>query len=641
MAIDCRQCEDLLLDYLYGELDDASSASVAAHVEGCEACGGRARAWRETMQALDAGKEMGPGPLTASGVLDPFLLGAAESARQALAREMLLERAAPVPRERSPRRVVGLVLAAAAALLIVVGGYYLFVPEKPRVGDGRGGGGAGLIGAAAYAAEVKRLGVQLTVFNDDLAIVRDKRNIVDLRRGENLVRFTDVAEMIDPTSVRFESLTDPVTTQVLEQNYEFDLATPGALLKKFIDREIACETKDGKLVEGYLASYDAASIAGGVLPGEQAPPQVDYVEEETLTREGRMVMKRQVVRRRPASASPGSLVLTAKPGAGETSIVSLDDLTAIRLPEIPKGLLVKPTLVWNVKTEKPGAHDTTLLYQTRGFSWRADYVVTVGAGDVLEWNGWVTVNNNSGTAYADADLKLMAGEVHRVVEQDRRDSQGGLMENAGKSGEPFDRADKAFEEKAFFEYHLYTLSAPTTLNNRQTKQIKLLKADGVKAARRYVFDANRNASRALVELEVWNKKENQLGLPLPKGRVRFRQADPDGDLEYVGEDSIEHTPKDEKLTLDIGAAFDITGERVLRRESSTGRQSTQSYVITVRNHKAAPVRVIVREHPLRGEWAVTTQSHPLDKIDQNTIEFPVDVPANGETVVSYTIRYTG
>ena len=335
--------------------------------------------------------------------------------------------------------------------------------------------------------------------------------------------------------------------------------------------------------------------------------------------------------------SPNTLVLTAEPGKGATSVVSLDDLDSIRLAEMPKGLLVKPTLVWTVKTERPGPHDTNLIYQTAGFSWNADYVVTVGEGDVLDWQGWVTISNNSGTSYPDAKLKLIAGEVHRVSEVNDALTWAGTVVGGNRNA---DRR-KEFEEKSFFEYHLYTLSQPTTLNNNEVKQLDLLRKQGVKASRRYVFDASGNPANAMVELEVWNKKENNLGMPLPKGNVRFRQLDPDGELEYVGADSIEHTPKDEKLTLNIGSAFDVVGERIVRSQTNAGRQSTQSLLIRLRNHKNVPVRVTVREHPGAGsQWEVIAFSLKPEKIDQNTLEFYPEIPANGEVGVSYTIRHT-
>ncbi len=572
MAIPCRQCEEMLLDRLYGELNERDSAEVARHLESCPACASRERAYRETMRALDLLKG------------DAAPAGSVLGARAALEREMLLSGAG---KSREPRRYVGYVLAAAAALLAVVGVSWYVLTSGPG------------IGAPAYGeVAVEQTGYEVTVFNDDLALVKDKRHIVNLAMGANVVKFADVAAMIDPTSVRFESTTDPLTTKVTEQNYEFDLASPEALLKRFVDRKIACVTKDGKIVEGCLASF------------------------------------------RAPAGSPGTIVLTAEPGKGETSVVSVDDLDSVRLGEMPKGLLVKPTLVWKLDTQRPGPHDTNLIYQTSGFSWNADYVVTVGKDDVLDWFGWVTISNNSGTSYPGAKLKLIAGEVHRV--QEAHVGIDGLENFAtGTAATETTIRGKAFEEKSFFEYHLYTLDGKTSLNNAETKQLKLMKAEGVPSTRRYVFDADRNASNALVELEVWNKKENHLGLPLPKGNVRFRQADPDGDLEYVGRDSIEHASKDEKLTLNIGASFDVAGGRILRRESSGSRQRTQSFVITLRNHKPAPVKVTVREHPNAGQpWAVTVKSQEFNKLDQGTVEFPVEVPANGEATVSYTIRYT-
>ena len=596
MAMDCGKCEERLLGYLYGELDDLEAGSVAAHLETCAKCDALERRFRATLGLLDTARETEAVPTASS-----------EAARERLSREILI--AKPGEGRTSyglfdRRYVLGAaaVLLAAIVVYLVAGG-----PERP-------------FGPAGAFAEprVEHVAYELTVFNEDLALVKDRRVIADLGVGEGLVRFTDVASQIDPTSVRFESTTDPVGTKVLEQNYEFDLATPGALLRKFIDEKIQCIAKDGLLTEGYLASYGMGSPA--------------FRPEDVQSQRNRVQRTAPQVWSTPTERS---IVLSSERGRGKTVIVPVDDLTSIRLPTMPKGLQVKPTLVWKLRAGRAGRHDTLLTYQTSGFSWRADYVVTVAQGDVLDWRGWVTINNHSGTRYPDAKLKLIAGDVHKVVEaQPVLVMYNGQRKAGGGRG-----ADKAFEEKAFFEYHLYTLSAPTTLNNMQTKQIKLLGAAGVRATRKYVFEARRNPTNALVELEVWNKKENNLGMPLPKGRVRFRQADPDGELEYIGQDSIDHTPKDEKLTLNIGAAFDVVGERTQVQFSRSGRTRTESYTIRVRNHKTVPVDVTVREHTGGGDWRITVTNTPEKKVDVNTIEFPVTVPANGEKTVSYTIFY--
>ena len=282
---DCQRCEELLLDYLYGELDDAGAEVVAAHLEDCAECAARAREWRSAMGALDALRD------------EQAPVDSTEAAREALAREMLLAR--PAATSRIPRRVFGGALAAAATLLVAFGAWYFLTPppgpspvpktgsqvailQKPGVPPGAfQGRGAENIrrGNQLWAdAVVLHEAYELTVFNDDLALVKDKRRIVNLNRGENTVKFADVAAMIDPTSVRFESATDPLTTKVLEQNYEFDLATPDALLKKYIDRKIACVTKDGQIVEGYLASYEMGSGAA-FDPGGQNEAEAQVFSE--------------------------------------------------------------------------------------------------------------------------------------------------------------------------------------------------------------------------------------------------------------------------------------------------------------------------------------------------------------------------
>jgi len=615
MAAECGSFEELILDYIYGELDESTAKSVAAHLATCAACRQTESRTRATLSRLDALKgERIPGQ-------------SARMIREALTREMLL---APAASEGATHGLFTRrrALAAAAVLLLAAALYIVMNPAGP--GSGR-----------AYAeSEVRHLSYELTVFNDNLALVKDKRLIVNLARGDTLVRFNDVAAMIDPTSVRFTSETDPVTTKVLEQNYEYDLATPEALLRRFIDQKVTCVSKDGQLIEGYLASYDLGSGAGVVRDEEQRIVALNqsYQRRGAPTRQRLMRAEAQqwdTTNEEEAPESGGCIVLSSKPGKGETAIVSIDDLESIRLASIPKGLLVKPTLVWVVKSDRPGPHNTVLSYLTSGFSWNADYVVTVGKGDVLDWQGWVTITNNSGTRYPDTKLKLIAGDVHRVVEGT---GHGGGLGEDQYFGLPEDaEADKAFVEKAFFEYHLYTLNEPTTLNNNQTKQLKLLRAADVKAQRRYIFEADRNPTNAFVELEVWNKKENHLGMPLPKGRVRFRQLDPDDELQYIGEDTIDHTPKDEKVTLKLGSAFDVTGERKAVRQIPRARSRTLTMTVPVRNHKNEPVVVIVREHPNAGDWTITESNVKYEKVNVTTVEFPLEIPANAERAVTYTI----
>jgi hypothetical protein len=621
MPIDCKRCEEMILDHIYGDLDAAASGEVAAHLKGCAACAGKERELRSVLGRLDVlsgGEEMTPGRV--------------EAIRRTLEREAEIDRLTQ-PRRGSygifSRRFV---YSAAAVLLIAIAiTLIMTIPGSDRDG-----------GSLAWAGPVvKHLSYELTVFNDDLALVKDKRQIVQLAKGDSFVRFADVAALIDPTSVRFESITDPAGTKVVEQNYEFDLATPGAIFKKYVDRQVQCIGKDGRETSGFLASYDLGAAQPAYYPNMASEEPFIAVQGNQPIADLGGRMGRQVLTQRrvvPPQPSPGSLTLTSEAGKGQSSIVSMDGLSTITFPTLPGGLLTKPTLVWKVRARKAGMHETLLAYQTRGFSWRADYVVTVNKDDVLDWQGWVTLTNRSGASFPDAKLKLIAGEVHRVTEQ--ADLMMPYAPQAANRAVLRDAVEKKqFEEKTFFEYHLYTLSAPTSLNNNQTKQLKLLKADGVKSERKYIFDANRSATNALVQLVVWNKKENQLGMPLPKGVVRFRQADPDGEMEYIGTESIEHTPKDEKLELMIGSAFDVVGRRVLERESRSGTVYTQSWKFTLHNHKDAPVKVTVREHPSGGQWTLTVTNGKWDKIDQNTLECPVELPANGEAAVNYTIRY--
>ncbi len=434
------------------------------------------------------------------------------------------------------------------------------------------------------------------------ALVKDHRLILNLKEGDNVVRFGDVAATIDPTSVRFLSTTDPVGTQVVEQNFEYDLVNADALLKRFIDKEITCIGRDGAETTGFLAAHDPENI---VLAS--APPDPE--------------------RKKPR----------------ETQILPRRTLQAVRLKEVPADLLVKPTLVWKLHAAKPGRHDTTVSYLCGFVKWSADYVAVVTPGaagqpDLLDLTGWVTLDNGSGTAYEKAGLKLIAGDVNRV-----RDPwaalipqawggaiylRGELAENAPTDGPA---TPKEFVEKSFFEYHLYTLTAPSTIRDKEVKQLALLKRTGVKAERRYVYDPQSDGSRNLaVELIAKNEKENHLGLPLPKGRVTFEEIDSDGESAVTGHTDIDHTAVKEELTLRHGHAFDVVGD--FKQFDRT------HFEMRVRNHQMAQtigVRAVARV-PLVQK--IKQASHAFVMHDVTTAHFDFAVPPNAEVVVKYTVE---
>jgi hypothetical protein len=445
-------------------------------------------------------------------------------------------------------------------------------------------------------------------------VVREVRP-VELQQGVNHLRFTDVAGGIDPTTVSFRSLTAPDTTAVVEQNYEYDLVSAEKLMEKSVGKRIVVKRQAGdgeEAVEGFLLSVgDTYGRGGPVLLTDGGIRLIQGVQDVAL--------------------------------AGDTS-----------------GLVTKPTLVWTVSAEQAGHHDVQVGYQTDGLTWRADYNLLVAADHSrVDVSAWVTLMNESGASYPDARLKLVAGDVQRLRPPERVYFRGG---GGGGSGS----TDEGFQERAFFEYHLYTLGRTTSLPDKSTKQIELFPPKpGVKAGKVYVYNGlpdpwqyvqheygphtDRNIGvlsnpKVGVHLVLSNSLANGLGIPLPAGRIRaYTRDDADGTLEFVGEDVIKHTPKDEQVMVRLGSAFDIVGERRQTAFSVDNNEDhlTESFEIKLRNHKDEPVRVIVKENLYRWmNWEITERSHPFEKQDYRTIHIPVDVEPDGETVVTYTVRYT-
>lgn len=444
------------------------------------------------------------------------------------------------------------------------------------------------------------------------AVVRHLRTL-DLERGRNTVRFSDVAALIDPTTVSFESLTDPKGTRVIEQNFQFDLVNTQKLLEKYIDRTISVDQVRGSGVETFRGTL--LSTAGG------------------------LVLRRE-----------------------DGSVQLLPHNAGVRLPELPGGLITRPTLVWDVASARGGRQKTRVSYQTGGITWWADYNLAYAEGAnanacKLDVGAWVSILNRSGAGYDEAKLKLVAGDVQRAT-------RPGYAAEAMPAARAM-LADKVagFAEKAFFEYHLYTLGRATTLPDRSTKQIELFPvAHGVPCEKKLVYyglapgwrgfrpnpvtDRNvgvQTNKKVDVYLSFRNSKKNNMGMPLPAGRVRVSKADEDGALEFIGEDTIDHTPKDERVLIKLGSAFDVVGERrQLAFHIDTSRRTmTETIEVRLRNHKEEPVTVEVKENLYRWvNWEITDKTHAYRKEDARTVVFPLDVPADGEQVLRYTVRYS-
>ncbi len=444
--------------------------------------------------------------------------------------------------------------------------------------------GAVLAGAAS-AADAPAPSVSLTVYNQNFALVKDVR-VLDLKQGNQEVRIDDVAASIDPTSVHFAALDHPGAVSVLEQNFQYDLASADRLLDRYLNLDVTAVLKDGTTREGTLLSYDGSS-----------------------------------------------LVLSPK-GEGAV-LVNRAEVRDVRLGEIPGGLVVKPTLVWSLASDRSGSERSEISYLTDGVNWHAEYVAVVNQADTgLKLDGWVSLDNKSGATYRNARLKLVAGDVHRVQPPPPVFAPMAKMENVRSAAAP------QFEEHPFFEYHVYALERPATVADRETKQLSLFPGARAGAKKVLTYDGARNPKDVTVQMEFVNSKDNGLGMPLPAGKVRVFKEDTDGALEFVGEDQIDHTPRDEKVRVYLGNAFDVVGERTRTDfKQISDRTREESVKIQVRNHKQDAVEVTIVEH-LSGDWTVTQKSMDFNKKDAATIEFPVKVPAGGSVEVTYTARTT-
>ena len=468
----------------------------------------------------------------------------------------------------------------------------------------------GLMGVAALSLFAQRAGayetitttdskgVSVTIYNDNFGIVKDTRE-VELKDGLNYVSFEDVASQIEPTSVKFRSLTAPNEVIVREQNYRYDLLEPSTILYKSI---------------GKTATF-RQTLAGG---------QVNQFSGKILFA--------------PQPSAGGGLVIES----GDKVILNPEG--QVELTELPPNMFSKPSLLWTIAAEKAGKHRCEVSYQTGGMNWHADYVAVVNDGDSkADLNSWVTLDNQSGGSFKQAGVKLMAGEVHNVPVTPRPRAfaaKSDMMLSAQMVAEP------QFEEKAFAEYHLYTLNGKTDINNKETKQLSLFQAAGIPVNKRYIFDWGTNnfynnqgstTQNAQVKIEIENKQENHLGMPLPAGDIRVMKMDKDGSMEFVGADHIKHTPKDEKIRILIGKAFDIVGERKQMSDERSGHNRKTSYQIELRNHKEGDITCTVVEHAY-GDWKINSSSMPSVKKDSSSFEFTVPIKANSNQTITYEIE---
>ena len=440
-----------------------------------------------------------------------------------------------------------------------------------------------------------QINVELTAYNNNLGLVKDSRRI-NLPEGQGELRFMDVASSIIPETVHVKSLNLSQDFSILEQNYEYDLMDANKLLDKYVGKNV--KLLDFNPYQDRKESTDATLLSNN-------NGQIYSINNEIYL------------------GHPGYKVL----------------------PEIPENLIAKPTLMWvfNNKVNKP--HELEASYLTNGINWKADYVLVIGADDSSsDLSGWVTLDNQTGATYKNAKLKLIAGEVNRALEPMRR-ARGG-MEKAMMLA-----ADSAggFEEKAFFEYHIYDLQRRTTIKNKQQKQISLLEAIGVKTKKElltigqnYYFYSRFNDTQkqpVQVFIKFKNAKESNLGMPLPAGIIRLYKKDTDESMQFIGEDRIEHTPKDENVKIKVGEAFDVVAERVQTDfRQITTKMMESEWEVTLRNHKEEDIMVGVIEPMLNGNWNIISNSHNFIKENAFTIRFDVPVPKNGEVKIKYRVQ---
>nr|WP_295775849.1 DUF4139 domain-containing protein [Rhodoferax sp.] len=444
--------------------------------------------------------------------------------------------------------------------------------------------------------------VAVTIYNENLALVKDQRKL-QLKRGASSLAFRDVSARMRPETALMRSTSAPGSVSVLEQNFDFDLLTPQKLLEKYVGRSV---------------SIIRTNTATGQETTEQA---------QVLSANDGVVLK------------IGNRIETGIPGR-------------IIYGDVPPNLRDRPTLVMALDNSGAQQQDLELSYLTGGLAWKADYVVELNpAEDKLDISGWVTLTNTSGATYRNAKLQLVAGDVNQVAPQMM--ARGGIMAAAA----PMAKAKMDMAEESLFEYHLYTLTRPTTIAENQTKQVSLLSASGVPVRKELLLKGNDyyyqssygdlgQKLKVGVFVEFDNKEASQLGMPLPKGIIRVYKKDRSGNAQFIGEDKVDHTPKNETVRLKLGDAFDVTADKKQTDFKKLSGSSKYNYVfesayeIVLKNAKKEPVVVTVQE-PMPGDWQVQSESTPHTKGSSNTAVWKITVPAEGNTKLVYRslVRY--
>jgi hypothetical protein len=496
------------------------------------------------------------------------------------------------------RRFISIVIFAALPVLLAAGRFTRVFAAPQNRSDAPVPAARPLPAETSTTTQKDQVDLNVTVYNSNIALVRDVREI-HLASGVFPLRFEDVAASIMPATVHFRSLSEPTKLGVVEQNYEYDLLDAQKLLQKYVGREIT------------------------LVRGEQDANSTKWVETKAVLladNNNQPVWK------------IGNEIVTGMPTSW------------YRFSELPGNLYSRPTLVWTLENRGAAAQKVEASYLTSNMSWNADYVLTVSRDEkASDLDGWVTLENNSGTSYENAKLQLVAGEVHQVA-------TAVPMPKAAIRMEASVPAQPQFEQENMSEYHLYTLGRRTSIQNNESKQISLLSATSVPVEKflavegqPYYYRNQQGIGNPIpVPVKVYyrfkNEEKGGLGMPLPAGTVRVYQADSKGGIQFVGEDRINHTPKDETLKIYVGNAFDIVCERkLIDYKKLANNLFEMEYQITVRNHKDAPVVIEARE-PIGGDWEVLNSNLKWTKLDATTISFEVPVEKNGTTTLDYRVR---
>ncbi len=471
----------------------------------------------------------------------------------------------------------------------------------------------------------------LTVYNQQFAIVREKITL-NLQAGENRVEFAGVTAHLEPESVILRDPSGKRNLAILEQNYRADPIALEALLAAYEGQTIEFQVRTGDRVETVTGKV----IRAGYTP---RPPYGPY------------------------AMPPASRGLAPSPPIIEVDGKLRFDLPGTPLfPALSAGAQLKPALTWIIQAGQAGPLEAELSYASGGFNWEADYNIVQSAANALDLAGWVTIENRSGKSFEKAAVKLMAGDVNKIRPQVGPAALGigvvGGMVGGAPGGPPV-------TEKTFDEYHLYTLRRPVTLLDKESKQVEFLRTQGIRAEMLYVYDGaqidwnryrhapaeqlrqdpgfgSQSQNKVWVMREFVNSKDNRLGMPLPRGRVRFYRRDTDGRLEFTGEDTIDHTPEGERMRVFTGAAFDIVGERkrTTFRIDHSRQSSEETFEIKVRNRKKEPAEVRVVEHMYRWSgWEIPVSSTPFTKTDAQTVEFRVPLAPGEEKTLTYAVHY--